>query len=65
MGVFAGLQFPPALPLMSVDRPFYRYSGHIELIRIKEYYGMPRGGISIFPFGDIVVQGLERCVSDV
>ena len=41
--MFAGLQFPPALPLMSVNRPFYRYSGHIELIRFKEYYGMPRG----------------------
>ena len=22
---------------------FYRYGGHIELIRFKEYYGMPRG----------------------
>ena len=25
------------------DRPFYLYGGHIELIRFKEYYGMPRG----------------------
>ena len=25
------------------NRPFYRYSGHIEFIRFKEYYGMPRG----------------------
>ena len=25
------------------NRPFYRYGGHIELIRFKEYYGMPRG----------------------
>ena len=25
------------------NRPFYRYGGHIELIRIKEYYRMPRG----------------------
>ena len=24
------------------NRPFYRYSGHIEFIRFKEYYGMPR-----------------------
>ena len=23
--------------------PFYRYYGHIELRRFKEYYGMPRG----------------------
>ena len=23
--------------------PFYRYSGHIELIGSKEYYWMPRG----------------------
>ena len=26
------------------NRPFYRYGGHIEFIRFKEYYGMPRGG---------------------
>ena len=25
------------------NRPFYRYGLHIELIRFKEYYGMPRG----------------------
>ena len=25
------------------NRPFYRYGGHIELIRIKEYYRTPRG----------------------
>ena len=25
------------------NRPFYRYGGHIELIRLKEYYRMPRG----------------------
>ena len=25
------------------NRPFYRVGGHIELIRFKEYYGMPRG----------------------
>jgi len=25
------------------NRPFYRYGGHIELIRYKEYYRMPRG----------------------
>ena len=24
------------------NRPFYRYGGHIEFIRFKEYYGMPR-----------------------
>ena len=24
-------------------RPFHWYSGHIELIRFKEYYGMPGG----------------------
>ena len=24
-------------------RPFYRYGGHIELIRFKEYYRIPRG----------------------
>ena len=26
-----------------IYRPFYWYSGHIELIGVKEYYGMPRG----------------------
>ena len=25
------------------NRPFYRYGGHIELIRFKEYYRIPRG----------------------
>ena len=25
------------------NRPFYRHGGHIELIRFKEYYRMPRG----------------------
>ena len=27
----------------SLNRPFYRYGGHIELIRFKECYRMPRG----------------------
>ena len=26
------------------NRPFYRYGSHIELIKFKEYYGMPGGG---------------------
>ena len=26
-----------------LNRPFDRYGGHIELIRFKEYYRMPRG----------------------
>ena len=25
-----------------VNRPFYQYGGHLELIRFKEYYRMPR-----------------------
>ena len=25
------------------NKPFYRYSSYIELIRFKDYYGMPRG----------------------
>ena len=33
-------------------RPFYRYGGHIkflfDLSSIKEYYRMPRGGMSTF-----------------
>ena len=28
------------------NRPFYRYGGHIEFIRFKEYYGMPRGALA-------------------
>ena len=31
------------------NRPFYRFGGHIEFIRFKEYYGMPRGhSLSIY-----------------
>ena len=31
------------------SRPFYRYGGHIESIRFKEYHGMPRGhSLSIY-----------------
>ena len=31
------------------NRPFYQYGGHIEFIRFKEYYGMPRGhSLSIY-----------------
>ena len=26
-----------------INRPFYRYGGHFELIQFKEYYRMPRG----------------------
>ena len=29
--------------LARANRPFYRYGDHIELIRFKEYYRMPRG----------------------
>ena len=29
--------------LASPNRPFYRYGSHIDLIRLKEYYRMPRG----------------------
>ena len=41
-----------------VNRPFYRYGGHLELIRFKEYYRMPRGHEHISfvfssAFGDI------------
>ena len=31
------------------NRPFHRYGGHVEFIRFKEYYGMPRGhSLSIY-----------------
>ena len=29
--------------LVERKRPFYRYGGHTELIRFKEYYRVPRG----------------------
>ena len=32
-----------AICFFLLNRPFYRYGGHIELIRFKEYYRMPRG----------------------
>ena len=31
------------------NRHFYRYGGHIELIRFKEYYRMGRGHERLFP----------------
>ena len=34
------------------NRPFYRYGGHIEFIRFKEYYGMPRGTRSVFTLAE-------------
>ena len=42
---------PKSLQSLSItnsleNRLFYRVDGHIELIRLKEYYGMPRGGMS-------------------
>ena len=37
------------LMLLPNNRPFHRYGGHIEFIRFKEYYGMPRGhSLSIY-----------------
>ena len=32
-----------SVPTNNWNRPFNRYGGHIEFIRFKEYYGMPRG----------------------
>ena len=32
-----------SLSLVRQNIPFYRYGGHIELIRFKEYYRMPMG----------------------
>ena len=40
------------------SRPFYQYGNHIELIRFKEYYGMPRG-MSRIPY----TRSLFRCFS--
>ena len=37
-------QIPLRTSIISgLNGAFYRYRGHIELIRLKEYYGMPRG----------------------
>ena len=41
-------------------RPFYQYGGHIEFIRFKEYYGMPRGGTrSLFTRAFRAKRGLQ------
>ncbi|CAH3197591.1 unnamed protein product, partial [Porites evermanni] len=41
------------------NRPFYRYSGHIELIQFKEYYRMPRGHEQIlFALESVIFCGL-------
>ena len=37
------------------NRPFYRYGGHIEFIRFKEYYGMPRGVMSTIQYTRSIV----------
>ena len=31
-----------------MNRPFYRYGGHIELVIFKEYCGMPGGHEHLF-----------------
>ena len=36
-------EYLPTLLHVAENRPFYQYGGHIELIRFKEYYRMPRG----------------------
>ena len=39
-------KFAPVEPIFNeaeTNRPFYRYDTHIELIRFKGYYRMPRG----------------------
>ena len=44
--MFGGLEFLSKYsPLIHhlINRPFYRYGGHIELIRFKEHYRLPRG----------------------
>ena len=37
------LRFCISSTICRTNRPFYRYGGHIESIRFKEYYRMPRG----------------------
>ena len=32
--------------IRNFNGPFYRYGGHIEFIRCKEHYGMPRGALA-------------------
>ena len=34
--------------IVPTNRPFHRYGGHIELIRFKEYYRMPRGTFLLY-----------------
>ena len=55
MAVFAGYKVTFRID----NRPFYRYGLHIELIRFKEYYGMPRG---LGGGGDMSTIGYTRSV---
>ena len=46
------------------NRPLYRYGGHIEITRFKEYYGMSRGGTrSVFTRSFRVKRELH-CIDD-
>ena len=42
------------------NKPFYRYGGHIEFIRFKGYYGMPRGE---WARSDVLASVLTRAFS--
>ena len=41
--IVCGIVYWGRIGQLLANRPFYQYGGHIELIRFKEYYRMPRG----------------------
>ena len=41
----------------TLNRPFYRYGGHVELIGFKEYYGIPQG---LWAWSDILASVFPR-----
>ena len=45
------------------NRPFYRFGGHIELIRFKEYYGIPRATSSPGRFSQALEVGREKALA--
>ena len=41
--IVCGIVYWGRVGQLLANRPFYQYGGHIELIRFKEYYRMPKG----------------------
>ena len=48
--IVCGIVYWGRVGQLLANRPFYQYGGHIELIRFKEYYRMPREHEHIWSF---------------